>query len=148
MACVDEIWQAYQSSPARSGYSFLIYRDEREVALGFVCYGPHALTQGTYDLYWIAVHPHARGRGVARALMAHAEAEVKSSGGRLLLLETSSSDAYAPARALYASCGYALEATVRDFYAPGDDLLIYSRHLTGAHTLVDQPAKGSQLALA
>jgi ribosomal protein S18 acetylase RimI-like enzyme len=148
IACVEEIWQAYLGDPLRGGYSFLICRDGHGRALGFACYGPHALTQGTYDLYWIAVASHARGRGVGRALIRQVETDVIASGGRLLLVETSSSRAYAPARALYASSGYALEASVHDFYAPGDDLLIYAKPLAVTHMPLDQPTPISFLPSA
>src|SRR3954466_12928003 len=30
---------------------------------GYVCFGPTPLTDGTYDLYWIAVDPSTQGKG-------------------------------------------------------------------------------------
>jgi ribosomal protein S18 acetylase RimI-like enzyme len=80
-------------------------------------------------LYWIAVDAAAQGRGVGHALLARVEAEVEARGGRLLLIETSDIPAYAAARRLYESSGYSREAVVHDFYAPGDSLLIFSKHL-------------------
>jgi ribosomal protein S18 acetylase RimI-like enzyme len=96
---------------------------------GYACFGPHSLTQGTYDLYWIVVDPTAQGHGIGHALLARVEAEVQARGGRLLLVETSGTPAYAPARRFYESSGYRCEATIHDFYAPGDDLLIFSKDL-------------------
>jgi hypothetical protein len=58
------------------------------------------------------------------------EAEVQAQGGRLLMIETSDTPAYAAARRLYESSGYRREATIHDFYAPGDSLLIFAKHLT------------------
>jgi GNAT superfamily N-acetyltransferase len=40
----------------------------------------------------------AQGRGIGHALLARVEAEVQTRGGRLLLIETSGTPAYAPAR--------------------------------------------------
>jgi hypothetical protein len=57
------------------------------------------------------------------------EAEVQALGGRLLLVETSSTPAYAAARWFYESSGYRCEATIHDFYALGDDLVIFSKDL-------------------
>jgi ribosomal protein S18 acetylase RimI-like enzyme len=96
---------------------------------GYACFGPHPLTQGTYDLYWIVVDPVAQGHGIGHALLARVEAEVQARGGRLLLVETSGTLAYAPARRFYESSGYRCEATIHDFYAPGDDLVIFSKDL-------------------
>jgi hypothetical protein len=51
----------------------------------------------------------------------------------LLLVETSATSAYALARHLYEAGGYRREAVVANFYAPGDDLLIYVKDIgTGA----------------
>ena len=96
---------------------------------GYACFGPHPLTQGTYDLYWIAVDPVAQGHGIGHALLARVEAEVQARGGRLLLIETSGTPAYASARRFYEASGYRCEAAIHDFYALGDDLLIFSKDL-------------------
>ena len=95
------------------------------------------MTAGTYDLYWVAVDPSAQGRGIGHALLARVEAEVQARGGRLLLIETSDIPAYAPARRLYQSAGYRCEALVQDFYAPGDGLLIFSKHLAPAELTLE-----------
>lgn len=74
--------------------------------------------------------PACRGRGVGRDLLMQVEAEVRARDGRLLVVETSSTSSYAAARGFYAACGYQHEATVRDFYAPGDDLIVFSKDLS------------------
>ena len=127
--CVLELWNAYQDEQETSGYMFLVASQNGSPAQGYACFGPHPLTEGTYDLYWIGVSPAIQGHGVGHALMVQVEAEVRSRGGRLLLIETSSTAPYAAARRLYDSCGFGLEATIHDFYAPGDDLLIFAKHL-------------------
>lgn len=50
-------------------------------------------------------------------------------GGRLLLIETSGTATYTLARRLYETSGYCREAVVHDFYALGDDLVIYAKAL-------------------
>jgi putative acetyltransferase len=49
----------------------------------------------------------ARGRGIARALVAHLVALARERGHRRVSLETGSGPAFAPARALYAGAGFA-----------------------------------------
>jgi ribosomal protein S18 acetylase RimI-like enzyme len=124
---VKELWSEYRRRAKSSGYAFVVYRTDNGSVEGYACFGPHSLTQGTYDLYWIAVDREARGQGIGRALLSYVEDEVRVQGGRLLLIETSDTPAYAAARALYESGGYHIEATICDFYEPGDNLLIFAK---------------------
>ena len=96
---------------------------------GYICYGPTPMTEGTWDLYWIAVHPDARGGGLARALTTRMEDEVRGVGGRLVRVETSRLDGYGAARAFYERLHYPVVAEMLDFYRPGDDLLVMLKRL-------------------
>lgn len=126
--CVAGLWNAYLQHGEKSGYTFLVFR-EADRALGYACFGPHALAEGVWDLYWIAVDPDTRGRGVGRALLHEVEATVSAQQGRLILIETSGTPAYEPARRFYEACGYRYQAVIHDFYAPGDDLIIFGKAL-------------------
>lgn len=129
VSTVAELWGEYLSKgPDSSGYYFLVYKEDEAVS-GYACFGPRALTEGTYDLYWIAVDPALRGGGIGKALMKRAEDDIRSLGGRLVVVETSSTPKYEPTRRFYLSAGYTHEATLRDFYHPGDDLVIFTKHL-------------------
>jgi ribosomal protein S18 acetylase RimI-like enzyme len=127
--CVQDLWNDFQREGDESGYIFLVYRDAQRL-LGFACYGPTPMTHGTYDFYWLAVDPDTHGRGVGRALLNEVERDVLHRGGHLLLIETSSTPAYAAARRLYENAGCTREALIHDFYALGDDLVLYSKHLS------------------
>jgi ribosomal protein S18 acetylase RimI-like enzyme len=94
---------------------------------GYVCVGQTPLTQSTWHLYWICVHPRAQGRGVGRALQAHAEDFVRARGGERLVLETSATPGYARAREFYTRAGYTVVGRIPDFYRPGDDCIVYCR---------------------
>jgi ribosomal protein S18 acetylase RimI-like enzyme len=111
-----------------SGYYFILAEEEHRV-VGYVCYGPITVTLYSYDLYWIVVHPEHQGRGLGRRLLAEAERRITQQGGRQIYIETSGLPTYEPTRTFYDRCGYELEATIRDFYAPGDDKLVYVRRL-------------------
>jgi ribosomal protein S18 acetylase RimI-like enzyme len=108
------------------GYRFVV-ADAEGRAVGYACYGEAPCTEGTYDLYWIAVEPALRGTGVGRALLRAVEEAVWKAGGRMLLVETASKESYAATRAFYERNGYVVAARVTDFYRPGDDKLIYRR---------------------
>jgi ribosomal protein S18 acetylase RimI-like enzyme len=127
--CVDELWQEYlEKGPEKSGYYFIVEKEAGQV-LGYACYGPHALTDRTYDLYWIAVNPVVRRSGVGRTLLRASEDAVRRLGGRLLIVETSGRADYAPTRAFYIATGYTLEAILKDYYKDGDDLVIFTMRL-------------------
>lgn len=127
VATVRELWEDYLRN-GEAAYSFRVCR-EGEKVLGFSCHGRHDLTERTFDLYWIATDPSARRRGVGQALLRRVEKEVRQAGGRLIVVETSGTPAYASTRAFYRSCGYELEATIHDFYRTSDDLVIFTKHL-------------------
>ncbi|NWG06572.1 MAG: GNAT family N-acetyltransferase [Chloroflexi bacterium] len=111
-----------------SGYHFIVYR-EGERVLGYAIYGYRDLTDGVYDLYWIAVDPNARRKGVGRKLLTACEEAVRAEGGRMLIAETSGTVEYASTREFYLRTGFVNEASIRDFYKPGDDLKIFVKRL-------------------
>lgn len=87
------------------------------------------MTEGTWDLYWIASDPSVRGQGVGAALVSAMEGELRRKGARLIRVETSAMEAYGPTRGFYAAMKYGEEARFRDFYKPGEDLIILSKRL-------------------
>jgi len=101
-----------------------------ESLVGCICWGPTPGTEGTYDLYWLVVDPARRGQGLGTELLTAVERRLRAAQGRLLVTETSSRGDYAPTRAFYEHRGYTRAATIPGYYAPGDDLVIYSKDLT------------------
>lgn len=98
---------------------------------GWACFGPTPCTVGAFDLYWLAVSPACRGRGVGAVLVSACEADMRARGGRLVVVETSARPDYAPARRFYLAHGYRVAAAVADFYDVGDDKLILLKKLSG-----------------
>lgn len=113
---------------AASGYEF-VFAERGGATVGYACFGPIACTLGSYDLFWIAVEEGCRGQGLGRLLLGQAEARIRAVGGRRVYIETSSQPRYEPTRGFYHAAGYALEARLVEFYAPGDDKLVYVRAL-------------------
>jgi ribosomal protein S18 acetylase RimI-like enzyme len=123
--CVSDLWQEYLTEgPTPGGYNFIVERDGERV-LGFACYGPRDLTSGVFDLYWIAVDSNSHRNGVGRKLLTATEEAVCEADGRMLIAETSGTPHYKPTRNFYLGMGYTIEATIRDFYSEGDDLVIF-----------------------
>ena len=73
--------------------------------------------------------PTGQGTGVGGALVAATERDLATAGGRLLLVETSSLDDFAAARRFYDGLGFTREARLRDFYAEGEDKIVFWKRL-------------------
>jgi ribosomal protein S18 acetylase RimI-like enzyme len=101
-----------------------------ERLLGYACAGPTPATDGTFDLYWLAVDAASQGKGIGTALVREVERELHERGARMLLVETSSRPDYSDTRAFYARCGYSEAARIKDFYAPADDRIMLTTRLT------------------
>jgi ribosomal protein S18 acetylase RimI-like enzyme len=123
----EEVIDSYLDDP-RSGYFILIAEDAGEIA-GYICYGETPCTVGTWDIYWVAVDRGKRSKGIGRLLSEKAEAEIKQAGGRLAIIETSSTPLYENTRNFYLGRGYETVARIPDFYMPGDDKLVLRKKL-------------------
>jgi ribosomal protein S18 acetylase RimI-like enzyme len=123
----EEVIDSYLRDPAGSGYNVLVAGDS--AVNGYICYGPAPLTEGTWDVYWIAVAPEEKGRGTGSALLAYAEDKIKEAKGRLIIIETSSQAGYERTRRFYQKHAYEVIAQITDFYAPGDDKIILQKRL-------------------
>ncbi|MGW8312308.1 MAG: GNAT family N-acetyltransferase [Desulfuromonadales bacterium] len=124
VAVAVELLETVINDPQQQDYEVAV-ADIGERVAGYVLFGPVPLTEGNYDLYWIAVDPSSQGSGVGRRLMKHAEEQVRQRGARMLCLETSSQGGYQRTRSFYEQAGYVEESCIRDFYKPGDDRLTY-----------------------
>lgn len=87
------------------------------------------MTEGTWNLYLIAVHKQMQGSGIGKRVLQHLEAFLKSKGARILIIETSGLPEFEGSRAFYANNGYTEEARIRDFYAAGDDKVVFWKSL-------------------
>jgi ribosomal protein S18 acetylase RimI-like enzyme len=126
----EELGQAALAQGVRSGYEF-VFADlchcNARITAGYACYGKIPCTDGSFDLYWLAMHQKYRGKGLGRNLLAMVENCVASRKGRKLFVETSSRTQYAPTRQFYRACGYEEEARIHDYYQQGEDQVIFSR---------------------
>jgi GNAT superfamily N-acetyltransferase len=123
----EEVIDSYLRDPRGSGYNVLVAGDS--AINGYICYGLAPLTEGTWDIYWIAVTPPEKGRGLGSALLTKAEDKIKEAGGRLIIIETSSQAGYERTRRFYQKHAYEAIARIPDFYTPDDDKIILQKRL-------------------
>ncbi len=103
---------------------------EADQLIGYACWGATPGTVATSDLYWIVVDRGRQGEGVGSRLLGEVEHRLTADGRRLVVVETSSRADYAPTRRFYEARRYTRTATIPGYYAPGDDLVIYTKDLT------------------
>ena len=86
---------------------------------GAAYHAPEMMTDGTRNLYFIAVDPGSQGGGIDRALLEHVEQALERAHQRLLVIETAGLEGFERTRKFYRTRGYVEEARIR--YAAGDD---------------------------
>ena len=102
---------------------------EGDRLLGYACWGATPGTLATSDLYWIVVDRTRQGSGFGSQLLHEVERLLMADGRRLVVVETSSRGDYHATRKFYEARGYTRTATIPGYYAPGDDLVIYTKDL-------------------
>jgi len=112
----------------KSGYYWLKIADGKKI-IAFANYGKNAFSTHSWDLYWIAVHQDSRNMKLGSVLMKAIEDNVRNAGGKILWIETSGRPLYASTEGFYRRNGYELQASLKDFYGPGDPKQIYAKVL-------------------
>ena len=124
-----ELVDIFLSQPQQKDYKIYVAESTSGRICGYMCFGPTPLTAGTYDLYWIAVHPEFQNQGIGKKLLTFLEQEITRLHGRLIIIETSSQKKYESTQAFYLHQDYQLAAQIKDFYQPGDDRMIYTKYI-------------------
>lgn len=128
---VETAVELFDASAGDPDYRFVgAFEQEGEELVGYACWGPTPGTEATWDLYWIVVERARQGAGIGTHLLREVERRLTAEGGRLVVVETSSRADYRATREFYQARGYTRAATIPGYYAPGDDLVIYTKDLT------------------
>lgn len=131
---IDGLGHAFDAAvpDGADGHTWFVATDvDAVVAAAYVA--PEPFSDRLWNLYFIAVHPDRHGAGTGSALLAHVEGWLRGKGpdeARVLLVETSSTEQYSDTRAFYAARGFDQEATIREFYGPGDHKVVFWKALT------------------
>lgn len=109
-------------------HCWITYDDGEPVGVAY--YAPEQYADGTWNLYFIAVHPDHQGKGLGGKLLRSVEQRLSERGDRILLVETSGLPNFKRTRAFYRKYGYEEEARIREFYKAGDDKIVFRKALT------------------
>jgi ribosomal protein S18 acetylase RimI-like enzyme len=107
---------------------WLTVGEDEPVAIAYC--SPERMTYGTWNLLLIAVAPTRQGEGLGTALLRYIETLLTTQGERLLLVETSGLPEFERTREFYKKNSYDEEARICDYYAQGDDKVIFRKRLT------------------
>lgn len=98
-------------------------------AIGFCFAVPEKLTEGTWNMLAVAVLPSYQGKGAGRAILTALEERLRKEGNRVLIADTSGTSEFQLTRQFYLKNGYTEEARIRDFWAAGNDKVVYWKAL-------------------
>ena len=113
--------------PAKEEYFILCAFDALNDLAGFICFGPIPMTDGCYDLYWIAVGEKFSRNGIGKKLLDSMEDFIAKGKARRIYIDTSSTPLYAAARTFYKKNGFHVISKLKDFYRPGDHKMIFMK---------------------
>ena len=115
--------------PGGDPTEFWLVHDDGDGPVAVAYCAPEAMTDGTWNALLLAVRPERQGEGIGVGLMARIEALLGARGERVLLVETSGTDAFERTRGFYARIGYEREAVIREYYGAGDDKVVFRKAL-------------------
>ena len=115
--------------PIQKDYQIYCMVDDQDQVIGYICYGPTPMTQGTFDLYWIAVDPDFQEQGAGARLLSFLEEGVKAREGRMILADTSTIPQFEKTQKFYLKNGFQEVARVPDYYHPGNDRITFCKRL-------------------
>lgn len=129
---VEEVLGVYEQFAAgglEEGHEWVLY-DGSEGPVGIAYFAPEALSNGVWNLYFIAVLPGSKGQGIGKELVRYVEEQAIRADGRLLIVETSSLDEFERTRKFYRQCGFEVAGRIRDYYSKGEAKVIFLKDLT------------------
>ncbi|MBM4067953.1 MAG: GNAT family N-acetyltransferase [Planctomycetes bacterium] len=127
-----EVLDDYHDHNRAAGHRCVTHASGDRIA-GFAYYAPAAMTVHTWYLYWIAIQRDHQAQGIGSELLRFVEADIRiHQPAAVLLIETSSMPSYDLTRGFYKKHGYEIEAVLRDYYAPGDDMIVFRKSLDRA----------------
>ena len=103
--------------------------DDGSGPVGVAYLAPERMTHGTWNLYWIAVHPVHQRNGRGKAILDHLVKWLTQREARVLLVETAGIEDFEYVRRFYLNNGFEAEARIRDFYDAAVDKVVFRKVL-------------------
>lgn len=114
---------------ARNSQDLWFTADETGEPVGVAYCAPEVVTSGTWNLLMLWTRQDRENQGYGSQLVERVEQVLIEKNARLLIVETSGLPEFAKARAFYDKIGFTQEAQIKNFFADGDDKIIYTKPL-------------------
>ncbi|RNC87864.1 MAG: N-acetyltransferase [Winogradskyella sp.] len=125
---LDDMISDYLNNKNSTDIWFTTIRHGKPISIVYCA--PERLTNGTYNLYAIAVHKDQQGNGVGKKMMEYIENTLRENGNRILIVETSGKAEFELTRDFYIKCNYIKQAVIPEFYEEDDDKVVFWKKLT------------------
>lgn len=125
---LESVLEDYQKNHGKNYFLFEEKTDDK--IAGFVIFGRTPITEFSWDIYWLVVNKTCQGKGIGRKLLKEVESFILQKEKRFILkVETSTRKEYTNARNLYAKQSFIEAGRIPNFYAQGDDLIIFYKEV-------------------
>ncbi|MFK7787293.1 MAG: N-acetyltransferase family protein [Crocinitomicaceae bacterium] len=124
---LDDMIADFFNNKNSTDFWFTAIKDGTPISLGYCA--PEQMTEGTFNLYAIAVDKQHQGTGIGSEMMGYIENHLRENDARILLVETSGTADFELSRKFYQKIGYKQQAIIPKFYAKGDDKVVFWKKL-------------------
>lgn len=90
---------------------------------------PMEMTNATWNVLMLLVHPEHHRQGIGKSLMQLMEQTLAAQSQRLLIVETSSTNEFEVARAFYTGIGYIKQGIIENYYDDHDHKVTFTKTL-------------------
>ena len=123
LSAVGEVFDACLAGENGPDQHWIAFDQHELLAVAY--YAPEQMSDRVWNLYFIAVRPDQKGKGLGKQIVRYVEESLAARGERLLIVETSGLESFEDTRAFYRSCGFEQVGSIRDYYGPGDAKVIF-----------------------
>jgi ribosomal protein S18 acetylase RimI-like enzyme len=122
-------WQAPDLNNLSVDHRWIVATNNENEVVGAAYFAPEQVSHSLWNTFFLAVNKDSHRQGIGRRIMNHIENLARSEGINTLIVETSSLESFSRARGFYLALGYVREAEIRDYYALGNNKIVFWKSL-------------------
>lgn len=126
--CLQMMEETIEYDNEKSDYHWLIVEGDNNV-VGFACFGKNAMTQDSWEVFWLAAAKKHKDKGIGTLILKEVERIAMGSKANRIWIQTSGKDKFIPTVKFLESKEYEKVASLPDFYAKGDPKIIFNKVL-------------------